>query len=222
MSSANPKKRPTIRCRENGPYVVTGLEDFRNSSGDPIAAEDNLALCRCGASKTRPFCDGTHKKIGFSGDRQADRVADKRDTYIGMGITVHDNRGACAHAGICTQRLASVWRMGTEPWIDPDGAEVDAVIETINLCPSGALSYSIEDAEPRDEDREPAIQLFKNGPYQVRGGIELEGVTFAEGASRERYTLCRCGASKNKPFCDGSHWDAGFEDDEAGTLTRGP
>jgi CDGSH-type Zn-finger protein len=222
MGSVEPNKHPSIRCRENGPYVVTGLKDFRNSSGDLIAADDNLALCRCGASKTRPFCDGTHKRIGFSGDKQPDRVADKRDTYIGKGITIHDNRGACAHAGVCTERLASVWRMGTEPWIDPDGAGVDAVIETIKLCPSGALSYSIGDTEYRRQDRHPAIQLAKNGPYQVGGGIELEGVAFAEGTSREYYTLCRCGASKNKPFCDGSHWKVGFEDDETGATIQGP
>jgi thiamine pyrophosphate-dependent acetolactate synthase large subunit-like protein/CDGSH-type Zn-finger protein len=218
MDTDKPKKRPTIRCRENGPYLVKGLEDLRNSRGDPIAPDKSLALCRCGASKTKPFCDGTHKSTGFSGEKQPDRVADKCDTYIGKGVTIHDNRGACAHAGICTDRLASVWRMGKEPWIDPDGAEVDAIIEIIKLCPSGALSYSIGEEEYPQQDQQPAIQLAKNGPYQVRGGIELEGIAFAEGASRERYTLCRCGASKNKPFCDGSHWDAGFEDNETGAA----
>jgi CDGSH-type Zn-finger protein len=56
--------------------------------------------------------------------------------------------------------------------------------------------------------------VTKDGPYAVSGGIELAGVSFGDGASQEHYTLCRCGASKNKPFCDGSHWDAGFKDPE--------
>ena len=65
-------------------------------------------------------------------------------------------------------------------------------------------------AEPLE--RASKITPTANGPYAVTGGIELAGVTFGDGASREHYTLCRCGASKNKPFCDGSHWDAGFKD----------
>jgi CDGSH-type Zn-finger protein len=56
------------------------------------------------------------------------------------------------------------------------------------------------------------VTVTKDGPYAVTGGIELADVVFGEGASTEHYTLCRCGASKNKPFCDGSHWHVGFKD----------
>jgi hypothetical protein len=101
--------------------------------------------------------------------------------------------------------------MNQEPWIDPDGAALEAVIETIRRCPSGALGYTVEGTEVRDQDLPPAIGVTKDGPYRVTGGIELVGQAWGEGASRSRYTLCRCGASKNKPFCDGSHWDAGFQ-----------
>ena len=101
-----------------------------------------------------------------------------------------------------------------KPWIDPDGAGIDAIVETIEACPSGALSYTINDEEHRDCDNPVAITLAKDGPYQVTGGIELQGIEFGEGVSREHFTLCRCGASKNKPFCDGSHYDAGFRHDE--------
>lgn len=59
---------------------------------------------------------------------------------------------------------------------------------------------------------------FARRPLHVRGGVALEGVDFGEGASREHYTLCRCGRSRNKPFCDGTHWHAGFHDDEALTI----
>lgn len=78
-------------------------------------------------------------------------------------------------------------------------------------CPSGALSLSIDGVEARDHEAKPAVTALRNGPYAVTGGIELVGVEFGEGASKEHYTLCRCGASKNKPFCDGSHWKIGFE-----------
>ncbi len=104
--------------------------------------------------------------------------------------------------------------MRTKPWIDADGAGVDAIIETIRACPSGALSYTVGGEEHRDRDAAPAIRLMKNGPYMVSGGIALEDVDFGEGASREHFTLCRCGASRNKPFCDGSHSRVGFVDEE--------
>lgn len=214
MASRESSSPPTIRCKPNGPYLVTGLTALTNSRGQAIATRETIALCRCGGSGTKPFCDGTHAKIGFEDSKKPERTKDKKREYVGKAITIHDNRGLCAHAGACTDRLSSVWRMGVEPWIDPDGASVEAIIETIEACPSGALSYSIDNKVHRDCDNPPAVRLTKNGPYVVTGAITLESVEFGEGASREHFTLCRCGASKNKPFCDGSHYDAGFEHDE--------
>ena len=86
-------------------------------------------------------------------------------------------------------------------------------IETIRQCPSGALSYSVGGAERNDPDAEPAIAIAPNGPYVVTGGPDLLDTTRGEGASTRRFTLCRCGGSKNKPFCDGSHWYNKFTDD---------
>ena len=214
MASSASGSPPTISLRPNGPYLVKGLTTFTNSRGEAIATEGTMALCRCGGSSNKPFCDGTHKSNGFDDSKKPDRVKDARRDYVGESITIHDNRGLCAHAGECTERLSSVWRMGVKPWIDPDGGGVEAVIETIRACPSGALSYTLDGAEHRDCENSPAIRLSKNGPYRVTGGITLDGVDFGEGASREHFTLCRCGASKNKPFCDGSHYDAGFVHDE--------
>jgi hypothetical protein len=102
--------------------------------------------------------------------------------------------------------------MKQKPWIDADGAAIEEIVATIRKCPSGALSYSIDGAEHRDVAREPSVSVTKDGPYAVTGGVELVEVPFGEGASREHYTLCRCGASKNKPFCDGTHWSIGFRD----------
>jgi CDGSH-type Zn-finger protein len=212
MASNDTDDRRTIECKENGPYIVKGLDRLSDAAGDAIATKSVMALCRCGASANKPFCDGTHARNGFSGERVADGSNDRRDSYAGKTITIHDNRAACAHAGVCTDRLASVWRMGQEPWIDPDGAPREAVIEVIRACPSGALSYSIDGVEAVAQQASPAIVVSKDGPYHVTGGVEMADAHWGEGVSRNHYALCRCGASKNKPFCDGSHWDAGFSD----------
>lgn len=201
-----------IECKENGPYLVKGLEVLTDAGGNAIAAKPVMALCRCGGSANKPFCDGTHAKNGFSGERLSDGANDRRDSYVGKAITIHDNRALCAHAGICTDTLASVWRMNEEPWIDPDGAAAEAIIEVVRACPSGALSYSVGGEEAAAPDRAPAIMVSKDGPYHVTGGIALADANWGGGASRERFALCRCGASKNKPFCDGSHWHVGFRD----------
>ena len=208
--------KPRIAPAKNGPLIVKNLESFSNARGAAIAAKPAIALCRCGQSANKPFCDGTHTKVGFSDETQAERVPDRREDYVGAAITIHDNRGACAHAGICTDRLKSVWRMGVEPWIDPDGAAVEAIVETIRLCPSGALGYTLDGDDPPDQEGAPAIQVTKDGPYHVTGGVALETESWGDGVSRAHYALCRCGHSKNKPFCDGSHWAAKFTDDGLG------
>jgi len=210
--------RPKIAVGNNGPYflmlepVPTPVPGLRRASGEACATVRGVALCRCGASRNKPFCDGTHGAIGFKGTNTADPGKNKRDTYRGRRITILDNRAICSHAGHCTDALASVFRMRQEPWIDPDGAEVEKIVATIRKCPSGALSYAIEGVEAEPPRREPTVTVTDSGPYAVAGGIELLGVRFGDGASLEHYTLCRCGASKNKPFCDGSHWEAKFRD----------
>ncbi len=209
---------PKIACLPNGPYYLlndmtpAAVPNLRHASGEPCETVRGVALCRCGGSKNKPFCDGTHGTIGFTDRKLSDGRHDKRKSYVGKGITIFDNRALCSHAGYCTDGLKAVFRYGEEPWIDPDGAAVREAIATIEKCPSGALSYAIDGVEAKAPERSPMVTVTKDGPYAVSGGIELMGVGFGEGASTEHYTLCRCGASKNKPFCDGSHWDAGFKD----------
>ena len=207
---------PTIECKPNGPYLVKNLEDLRDSRGDRIEAKPVMALCRCGGSGNKPFCDGTHQKNGFSGARLADPDADKRENYQAKQITIHDNRSICAHAGRCTDGLDSVFKYKSEPWIDPAGGTIEQIIETIRSCPSGALSYSLDAVEGTDQPRAPSITVTKDGPYAVVGAPQLLEQTWAHGASTEHYTLCRCGGSRNKPFCDGTHWNIGFKDGEDG------
>jgi len=210
--------KPKIACVANGPYYLLHdmeakqVPNLRRASGESCATVRGVALCRCGGSKNKPFCDGTHSAIGFKDAKTADPSKDIRDSYAGKRITILDNRSICAHAGFCTDELKAVFRMREEPWINPDGAAVEAIVATIGKCPSGALSYAIDGVEAKPPERAPMVTVTDNGPYAITGGVELMGVKFGQGASTEHYTLCRCGASKNKPFCDGSHWDAGFRD----------
>jgi glutamate synthase domain-containing protein 2/CDGSH-type Zn-finger protein len=213
MKSNGDTARPSIECAPNGPLLVKNLDTLVGVDSRSIPPKPVVALCRCGRTAKRPFCDGTHAKVGFSDKKKDDRVPDRRDNYVGKRITIHDNRGICSHAGFCTGNLPAVWRMKTEPWIDPNAAAVKKIIETIEKCPSGALSYTLDDVEHPDLERVSQVKIVPHGPFVIQGGIELKGVNSLEGTSTEHRTLCRCGHSKNKPFCDGSHWYAKFRDD---------
>jgi CDGSH-type Zn-finger protein/uncharacterized Fe-S cluster protein YjdI len=223
--------KPVIKALPNGPYYLINdlqpkiVNNLLNSKGEPLGTITGVALCRCGQSKNRPFCDGTHSTIGFSSKNEtADKndnsniiiIKDIRRDYTGKDITIHDNRRICSHAAECVNNLSSVFKFGSRPWIDPDGAKFDDIINTVRKCPSGALSYSIDGVEFRDPKEQgiPTVTVLKNGPYHITGGVELIGddIQFGQGASKEHYTLCRCGASENKPFCDGAHRKINFED----------
>ncbi|MEP7207453.1 MAG: CDGSH iron-sulfur domain-containing protein [Casimicrobiaceae bacterium] len=204
-------ERPRIECTPNGPYRVSELENFEYGQGHHIDTKPVMMLCRCGGSGSKPFCDGTHKRNGFSGERLGETGTDRRESYQAARITIHDNRAICAHSGLCTDRLASVFKYGSEPWIDPAVATVEAIVAAVDGCPSGALSYSLDGVEGVDRPRDPSITVTTDGPYAVVGGVLLSGQAWAQGASTEHYTLCRCGASRHKPFCDGTHWSIGFK-----------
>ncbi len=220
MADKSSKSRPSITAQPNGPLEVIGLDSFFNSRGEAIASRKVVALCRCGASKNKPFCDGTHSQIGFTDENSGDRADDQLDRYEGREITILDNRRVCSHAGYCSTGLPAVWRSGVEPWIDPDGADKASIVEIIQKCPSGALSYLEASKQETDFHESAEIQVSRDGPYYVRGHVELKDCDFGEGASSEHYVLCRCGHSRNKPFCDGSHWYAGFHDEEALTISK--
>ena len=199
------KKDTIIKTSKNGPYVVVNLDGLKDVDGCiGSIGESAVALCRCGESKTKPFCDGTHGKIGFSGEKLEGRVPRKLEDYVGKEITIHDDRGICSHAGYCTDGLPKVFRMRTEPWIDPDGASVAEIIETIRKCPSGALSYTVDDIKYNQYYDKEELELAENGPLLVRGSIPLEDEDKPETA--DHYALCKCGHSRNKPFCSGQHW----------------
>ena len=210
----NEEDKTVIEVSKNGPYIVKNLKSLRNSKGVFIETKPTIALCRCGGSGNKPFCDGTHLKNDFSGDKKEDRVPDKSDTYEGKGITIHDNRGVCSHMGHCTDNLPSVFQMDVEPWINPDGAEPEKIAKIIRMCPSGALSYSMNGELHKDYPHEPEVFVGRDRSYNVVGGIRLEDPDGSKPETQDHYTLCRCGGSKNKPFCDGSHWYVEFKDEK--------
>ena len=207
---------------ENGPYLATNIPAVRTHLGEQLPVPPQLALCRCGQSAMKPFCDGSHARSGFSGDKHPGRVPDRRDTYPGQQVTVFDNRGICQHSGLCTDRLPAAFRTDADPFVAPSGGRLDEIIRAVRDCPSGALSLALNGEEARlfvdwDGEREAAIEVSLDGPYRVTGGIPLADAAGADivrsaGSSREHYALCRCGHSRNKPFCSGMHWYAGFRD----------
>ncbi|MBN1534547.1 MAG: CDGSH iron-sulfur domain-containing protein [Spirochaetes bacterium] len=200
------KSKPRIIFTRLSPYMVTDLEHFEDHGGNRIDTAPVMELCRCGESCRKPFCDGSHSRAGFVGDKREGRLPDRVKSYRGAGITIHDNRGVCSHDAACIRCLPQVFRKELRPWIDPDGAVVEEIIRIIERCPSGALSYSIGGRHFRDQKRNPRIRVSKYGPLEITGGIILKDDMESVPASREHYALCRCGKTRNAPFCDGSHF----------------
>jgi CDGSH-type Zn-finger protein/truncated hemoglobin YjbI len=215
---------PGIITARNGPYLVTKAAAVRDHLGGPLTLTlpPQLALCRCGASAMKPFCDGSHATSGFTDDKDPKRVPDQREVYPGEQVTIFDNRGICQHSGLCSDRLATAFRASQEPFVAPSGARMDELVRAVRDCPSGALALAFDHVEARDltdwhGSREQAIEITQDGPYRVTGGLPLADATGADvpraaGSSREHYALCRCGHSQNKPFCSGMHWYVEFRD----------
>jgi uncharacterized Fe-S cluster protein YjdI len=200
------KPKPRIIFTRYSPYMVTDLERFEDYGGNRIDTAPVMELCRCGETGRSPFCDGSHARNGFVGDKMEGRLPDREKSYRGTRITIHDNRGVCSHDAACIRCLPSVFRKELRPWIAPDEAAMEEIIRIIERCPSGALSYSIGRRHYRDQKREPKIRVSKYGPLEVTGSIILKDDMESVPASPEHYTLCRCGKTKNAPFCDGGHF----------------
>lgn len=222
-----------IQVTKNGPYFVTGAlplakwvivtnetgESVDWEQGERFPDEDGYALCRCGRSKSKPFCDGSHATAGFDGTETATRepYADQAVSIDGPAVNLRDARKLCAEARFC-DRDGGLWER-VKTCQDP---ETRADVERqASQCPAGR--YTACDAktgEPHEPDLEPSIGLIEDpykgvsGPAWVRGGVPVESADGEEYEVRNRVTLCRCGHSCNKPFCDGSHIAAGFTDEE--------
>lgn len=215
-----------IRVATDGPYQVRGSVDLVSvaqvetplgepidwTSAEPIAAGRRFALCRCGRSATKPFCDDSHLTANFDGTEVADRAprATRARTYVGDQVVMTDDRSICSTAGFCANRMTTVWVMIDET-SDPQVRE--RLRGMISPCPSGALDQApAEGSAPVEPVFEPSIAVIHDGPLWVRGGIPVESADGVAYEVRNRVTLCRCGESSNKPFCDGTHKEVGFRD----------
>ena len=220
-----------VRITENGPYLVSGnlpLQDITigaNAAGDSVewidgvvrAHEEKYALCRCGHSGNKPFCDGTHRKVGFVGTETADRssYAEQVTVIKGPAMTLTDVDSLCAFGRFCDPN-GKVWNLVHST--DQQPAREHFVQQTCD-CPSGRLvAWDNATGLPIELKYEPAVRPVADpaqdclGPLWVRGGVQLVGADGFNYEVRNRMTLCRCGASKNKPFCDGSHASIGFNE----------
>lgn len=223
-----------IEVSKDGPYLVSGdlplfeetiVTDELGESvawqrGQDFEHNADYALCRCGHSGNKPFCDGTHKKTGFDGTETASRephIAGAKP-YTGPTMDMLDNPVFCAVARFCDARgkaWSNVKRTDTEEGRDIVGTEAQ-------LCPSGRL-VAVDKAtgEPvtLEPELEPSIATVEDpaegcsGPLWVRGEVEVVGADGEAYEARNRMTLCRCGLSSNKPFCDATHADVGWKAD---------
>jgi CDGSH-type Zn-finger protein len=215
---------PAITVRANGPYEVRGRVPVTRKSpiyseyGEPLTwrRDDRLEtsssclLCRCGRSSNKPYCDGTHRRIGFDGTEAAhDQRSDERRTRLeGTNVKMTDDSTLCIHAGFCSNRQSSVWDMVERT---EDTGVRALLIHMVEHCPSGRLAFETGDG-PIEPDLPSAIGVVKDGPYWVTGEIQVTLSTGQVLETRNRVTLCRCGQSANKPLCDGSHKQNGFRD----------
>jgi len=217
-----------IVVKKDGPYIVYGHVPLVRKTqvvtehGEPIAwkKEETLEtgepyfLCRCGQSKDKPFCDGTHCAVWFDGTETADTrpAAKRQEPYEGgTHIAVKMDQTLCMDSGFCGTRRANVKQMALETDITEVRSLVMAMIER---CPSGALTYSVE---PGEADIEPDLpeqiavttDITSAGPIEgalwVTGGIPVERADGQPFETRNRVTLCCCGLSKTMPLCDGAH-----------------
>jgi CDGSH-type Zn-finger protein len=183
-----------------------------------IDSEDTYALCRCGQSKSKPFCDGTHARIGFEGTETADSrpFVDQQIILEGHGISVRRVGSLCMHAAFCVghvRRIPAMMRDSEDPDIRAH------VIGLIEHCPSGSYTYALEDDDdPIEPDLGVAIAVTEEerelaGALWVTGGIPIHRADGEPCETRNRVTLCRCGQSQNKPFCDGTHRTIEFREE---------
>lgn len=143
--------------------------------------------------------------------------------YTGREVTILWKPHLCIHSKKCWQDLPAVFSPGERPWIHPDGAEGQRIIDQVRQCPSGALSIATAESAAAASTATGAdgylsgtlpgttVEVTANGPLIVTGTIEVKHADGRVERKEERCALCRCGASANKPYCDGSHRKSGFQ-----------
>lgn len=132
----------------------------------------------------------------------------KVQRYENDEVIVQYNPDVCEHAAECVKGLPQVFNVKNRPWINVNGASMDEIVRAVDLCPSGALTSHRKVDTPKATsavDSGAVLTLIPNGPIRVAGKIVVMDDKGEMLAEVEKASLCRCGYSKNKPFCDGSH-----------------
>lgn len=220
MESNSEKK---IKVLPNGPYRVSGniplnqlryVDDGKGASTGYVemqkySVQSVYHLCRCGGSHHKPFCDGTHAKNGFQGETTAshDTYDEMAVFYKGKVIDMMDAASLCAVARFC-DTYGTTWQQVEEG----DSAEtIEIVKQQCCDCPSGRLTAVTKDGKRIEPELPEGISILEDpavsvhGPIWVKGGIPIEDEHGQIYPIRNRVTLCRCGLSDNKPFCDAKH-----------------
>lgn len=221
MDQSSKKK---IKITKDGPYQVTGhipfnqlrfVADKKGASSaykeiQQYKVDETYYLCRCGRSNNYPFCDGSHLKgepfngTETSGHKSYDQMAEKIE---GVQVDLLDAEELCAVARFC-DTYGSTWNLVAE---NNDPKSVEIIKQQCANCPSGRLTMVTKEGEIQEEELPQEISMLEDipaeahGPIWVKGGIPIEDANGRFYPIRQRVTLCRCGKSKNKPFCDASH-----------------
>lgn len=222
-------KAAKITVTKDGPYLVDGNlplahqhvvvnekgESLDWREGAAVAHPESYALCRCGHSRTKPFCDGSHKRVHFDGTETASHSPyEKQAKKIeGPTMVLEDAEALCGFARFCDPH-GQVWNL-VERSDEPGAAKL--VEQEAGHCPSGRLRARrggkvLEPVLPASLGLIQDTAQEVSGAIWARGGIPVIGASGYVYEARNRVTLCRCGASKNKPFCDGSHAAVRFTD----------
>jgi len=222
------KANPKIRIEKNGPYVVTGNVPLTEKSIEPkgkgyvykdqctFPPKEEYHLCRCGKTKDSPFCDGAHVASGFHSTEIASRAPydERAQVFVGPGLDLMDD-DRCAFGRFCHTRDGNVWEL-IDKSDNPEYRE-----EAINAacdCPTGRLVAVDKSGGKFERDFEPSIDIVQDPEKNVSCGIFVKGSIPLESADgsvyeiQNRYALCRCGASRNVPFCDATHVPMHFRD----------
>ncbi len=207
---------PRIVPCKNGPLYAENMPELKDEAGNILEGKgESYSLCRCGQSKNKPFCDGSHAKAGFESKNHVEETRNDPIEYKGMvegdEVVISYTPVLCGSYEACIHNAPGAFQHGRDPWIEPEKDSKDNIAKALKRCPSGAISVSVNGSALSHLDTdEVEIHVMEDGPYLVRN-VDLHNEFTGERADTQKYILCRCGHSKNKPFCDASHNNVGWK-----------
>ncbi|MPM27150.1 hypothetical protein SDC9_73657 [bioreactor metagenome] len=228
----NPQKQPNLKIKitKDGPYKVTGHiplyekiitrkgKGYVLKPGRDLPQSEEYALCRCGRSKNAPFCDGSHIGSGFIGTETAsmNSYEERAEFLEGQSIDLLDDY-RCALGRFCHRESGNAWELAINSDSEENKREA---IQAANECPSGRLVVQEKSGQVIEPEYTPAIEVVQDPEKHVSAALYVKGNIPIESANgwpyevRNRVALCRCGKSRNKPFCDATHITVNYSDSQ--------